>query len=904
MTARRTALAVTGLLCLPLLVLAPGTRAAEPATSSLTVPGTAGQTVTSTYTGTISPGANPNSNCSLPTAPADEHAVELVVPAGTYDQVSAVITFKIAWEASDNDEILSVVGPDGEEIGSSDGGSPEETVALNDLVAGTYTAAACAFASPTPQDYTGTITVTTKAKAAAGPDGTGGGGGVPPLGSDNGLSFSATVPSDPQRDESEPLIETDVDGRIYTCGPTGTTGQSEYAQVSEDGGDQFHLLGQSPRGQLAAGGGGDCALAVGAAKQEGATNAPFAFTGLNALVTFSTATSGDGGRTLTTSANNVSIPGVDRQWMTFVDDSTVLLSYNRLAPRAVVVQRSTNRGLTYAPPIAVSPNPTFPGPMRSYYGTPAASGGREGVAYYTWTAGTKINLAVSRDKGLTWDNCEIHDAGIGADAGFTSSDHDDAGNIFVSYAEEGLGRDNYLTVLSATKLAGCKSADASGAAGPNPGFDVPVRVNRGKVDTVVFPWVAAGGDPGRVAVAYYGTETDGDPNTGDFKATWDVYVSQSLDFTPGGRKTFAQVKATTHPFHYDSICLNGLGCALPPEGDRSLADFFALEYNRADGRLSLVYNQGSKKPDEVEGHVATPAVVTQEGGPSNGGGTVTARRPVVRPASTDRLGDAIAPYSQLLLPPAGANQEALDLTGVEVLPEQDAGGAAVADGGFTVRMKVASLADGDLQSALLASRTNSLVYLFRFVNGFQASGVTARYSPVSGFTFAFDDYTTASVLCGSNGEKCITYPGATELTGTVDQETGEILVNVPRDLLRRLSGATGPGQRPVEAPAAPGSRFYDATAFALANPALNPLDPGVVTFAVPVDNAPAMDFLLPQAASGPAPVVGPGGKAPSAGPGARPGGGPLPATGGLGAPLAAMTLVAVALVLVRGRRRA
>jgi hypothetical protein len=724
----------------------------------------------------------------------------------------------------------------------------------------------------------------------------------PPLGPDNGLSFSATVPSDPQRDESEPLIETDGDGRIYTCGPTGTTGQAEYAQVSEDGGDQFHLLGQSPRGQLAAGGGGDCALAVGATKAAGATNAPFAFTGLNALVTFSSATSPDGGRTLTTSPNNVSIPGVDRQWMTFVDDRTVLLSYNRLAPRAVVVQRSTDGGLTYAPPIPVSPNPTFPGPIRSYYGTPAASGGREGVAYYTWTSGTVINLAVSRDKGITWDNCQVHDAGIGADAGFTSSDHDDAGNIFVSYAEEGLGRDNYLTVLSAAKLAGCKSAAASGTPGPNPGFDVPVRVNRGKVDTVVFPWVAAGGDAGRVAVAYYGTESNGDPNTGEFKATWDVYVSQSLDFTPGGPKTFGQVKATTHPFHYDSICLNGLGCALPPVGDRSLADFFALEYNRKDGRLSLVYNQGSKKPDEAEGHVATPAVVTQETGPSNGGGTLTARRPVVRTSSQDPTGDALAPYSQFLVPPASQNQDALDVTSVEVLPQQDDAGASVADGGFTVRMKVASLADGDLESALLATRTNSLVYLFRFVNGYQASGVTARYSPVSGFTFAFDDYTTASVLCGSNGEKCITYPGATELTGKVDQETGEILVNVPRDLLRRLAGPTGPEQRPTEEPAGPGSRFYDATGFALANPALNPLDPGIVTFAVPVDNAPAMDFLLPQAGAAPVPVVGPGGEQPT-GPGAGPGGGgPLPATGGLGVPVAAMTLVAVGLVLVRRRR--
>src|SRR5687767_8011293 len=107
MSTRRTALALVTVLGIPLLVLAPGTRAAEPASSRLEVPTTAGQTVSTTWTGTISPGANPSSTCTLPTSLADEHALELVVPDGAYDAVSAVITFKIAWEASNNDEILS-----------------------------------------------------------------------------------------------------------------------------------------------------------------------------------------------------------------------------------------------------------------------------------------------------------------------------------------------------------------------------------------------------------------------------------------------------------------------------------------------------------------------------------------------------------------------------------------------------------------------------------------------------------------------------------------------------------------------------------------------------------------------------------------------------------------------------
>ena len=75
------------------------------------------------------------------------------------------------------------------------------------------------------------------------------GDGIAPSANAQGLAFSASVPADPQRDEAEPLIEIGRDGHIYTCGPTGFSNASDYAQVSTDGGDQFHLLGTPPRGQ-------------------------------------------------------------------------------------------------------------------------------------------------------------------------------------------------------------------------------------------------------------------------------------------------------------------------------------------------------------------------------------------------------------------------------------------------------------------------------------------------------------------------------------------------------------------------------------------------------------------------------------------------------------------------------
>ena len=43
----------------------------------------------------------------------------------------------------------------------------------------------------------------------------------------------------------------------------------------------------------------------------------------------------------------------------------------------------------------------------------------------------------------------------------------------------------------------------------NPGFSTPVQVDRNAVRTTVFPWLVAEGAPGRVAVTFYGTESDG-----------------------------------------------------------------------------------------------------------------------------------------------------------------------------------------------------------------------------------------------------------------------------------------------------------------------------------------------------------------------------------------------------------
>src|SRR6266545_232330 len=140
-------------------------EASSPATSNITVPSSAGQTVTVTWTGTIPALVNATSDCAnlADTVAVDQHLPTVNVPAGVYSTLKAKFTFNIAWDGTaGNDEILTVLNPDGSELDSSDGGNPSETVIGNNLGAGTYKVIACGFLSgPGPQSYVGRLTIDT-----------------------------------------------------------------------------------------------------------------------------------------------------------------------------------------------------------------------------------------------------------------------------------------------------------------------------------------------------------------------------------------------------------------------------------------------------------------------------------------------------------------------------------------------------------------------------------------------------------------------------------------------------------------------------------------------------------------------------------------------------------------------
>ena len=105
------------------LLAAGSSIASDPSSSSLTVPTAAGQTVVSEWDGDDPAGRESDEQLPGSTRSRTKHDVTINVPAGAYDTVDAAFKFTITWADAANDEILTVVDPQGEEVDSSDGGS-------------------------------------------------------------------------------------------------------------------------------------------------------------------------------------------------------------------------------------------------------------------------------------------------------------------------------------------------------------------------------------------------------------------------------------------------------------------------------------------------------------------------------------------------------------------------------------------------------------------------------------------------------------------------------------------------------------------------------------------------------------------------------------------------------------
>ena len=696
-------------------------------------------------------------------------------------------------------------------------GDPNEDLTLDDQPAGVYDVIVCAKTTALDQPFL----------ASAAFEGQLISGTVlpPPEDGDRGIKFSATTVVDPQRGLGEPSLRVDSKNNIYSCGPAGSSHNADYIQKSEDFGDTFRILGTPPEGRVSSGGGGDCELSVGTAPN---INGEYtlSYVGLEALANFSTGRSLDAGRSFAGTSTSESPVAVDRQWMESSGASEVYLGYNNSA-FGYTVQRSTDGGLTYGPLVTGTASISHPGPLRIDR-NPAhnplynhVTGASDEIIYYSYTQGNGVGMARSLDEGHTWQNFTVA-TGFDPNNLFMSMGIDSGGNLYAVWTEGGS-----YNVYYAFSLRGAQGAGDT--------WSAKRLVNRLPVNSTVMPWIEAG-DPGKIAVAFYGSTADGDIQSPSFPGFWDLYVATSFNALAANPADvhFAQTKATTHPVHYGDICTGGLGCTLSGL-DRTLLDFFQLRTD-VNGGMHIVFANSNKVPGAASGRITIDEYVKQIAGPGLIG-TLTPTvdlRPVLRTASADPLGDAKFPFSAFgPPPPACYDLDAMDITSLSLVPQCK---PAVA-GTFDIQLQLHDASDAALNDALTkqgnaGSPAASLLFVVRFFSGTDPYSAVAKWNPSQGFTYGFSGLRTQSRI----GE---IYPGD-QITIAGGRSGNVITMTVVPTYFQSLV-VPAPPITPTTRVAQAGDRIYEVTAFTFGNASAVPETQGFLNQA---DSTAPFDYIV------------------------------------------------------------
>jgi hypothetical protein len=592
------------LLCALAVAIWPGWSAAQ---DQVTVPTTVGQTVTVTWQGTVLPGANASSECGQATdVGADTHAIDIAVPAGTYDQVSVQGTAAISYDGP-NDLIVTVVLPDGTKV-SSDSGSfdADESAAFSNPPAGTIRVIACMFAGAVAQPYTGTLTLT----AAAGPAPVPASCGAP----GKALQFSTPSYVDTTRAGGEPSVETHPSGTLLYAAHAGTThfytpavtdpdsgafaqnyrGQV-YAWYSDDRGASWHYVDRTLPPDNAPGSGfSDPDFAIDTAGNTYLSEINLA----NVAVSKST----DAGHSYRLQ-NFFAQTLTDRQWKAAGPPNTVFIVGNASEGGTVpeepagnnghTIYRSTDGGRTFSEGIE---NEGGLGDIKFDNGS--------GTLYEAHYQDGALQMAAFRKAldpdvptALTPEKITVAD-GVDLLSHWPAIDVDSAGNVYVVWDEGGHGsRDAGVWYSYSTD-----------------GARTWARATRVDADdhTEIWPWIAVG-SPGRVAIAWFGNDhalPDNDAEQAGANDPWNVYVAQTLtglgcskSSSPG----FKVTRATPEPFHVGTVCMGGTICQAQLV-DRRLGDYFTIDTDTS-GALVAAYSDTRRG-----GAVALPAFFRQTGG--------------------------------------------------------------------------------------------------------------------------------------------------------------------------------------------------------------------------------------------------------------------------------------------------
>ena len=303
---------------------------------------------------------------------------------------------------------------------------------------------------------------------------------------------------------------------------------------------------------------------------------------------------------------------VDRQWTDAyippgktTNQALVYIGYHDFGPSIIWVNVSKDGGKTFSQQKSVISDPvaqansfcnTIPGGLKV-----VQSGPHAGRVYIAWLAGSvatnvptgcnvtqldtfgQIWMAWSDDKGATWTDQLVYDAGFGHDASAIFADLalDRLGNPYVAWTmnsgslpHTGAAGDQWNVYVSAS-FDGGRTWN-----GKSDGTGAPIKATS-DTGTHFFPAIAVG-DPGHVVVAYIVTTSVipqlpyGKPFPGeDPNAKWFVYLSRSLDMT-SAHPTWAREQLSPKAIHTGDVCTLGIFCTpgqLIKIQNRDLLDF-------------------------------------------------------------------------------------------------------------------------------------------------------------------------------------------------------------------------------------------------------------------------------------------------------------------------------------------
>lgn len=659
--------------------------ASMPASDSVAVPSPP-DSVSKTWTGTIPVGSDQTGPCTAG-ATTDSHASTVTVPGGAYDTSDSTFAFSITWTPSSpagettNDEILTVVDQTGKVLGTADTSATTEQVTLKNLPGGTYTALACGYLNMTAQPYTGTLNVTSTAKGST--PVTAPGAPTPAHQSGPGPLFTAATVVDPLLFGGEPGFNFDnsPDGvasqRSYVDWPVSSRQNIGVVNRSEDGGliyrkrfddDTVPAQGAATcdgRQTLTCGGGGggDTDISV------DPVNGNLIFANQESLASQLVGTSTDHGTTILTANTDPVVgknaTGVDRQWSGHYNGTnTIFLAYH--VPEAgEYINRSDRNGATGSwtiPPTAQIPGVTQSGSMIIDNGpnNPAVKGEHPiYIGYLGGIGGTPgFNVGVSLDGANSFATHII--PGGGSARSFTKLNVDNAGNLYATWAD---------STTNKTLLATSLLSDPANAASPGTKWSKPVVLDAPGVNVSIFPDVVAG-DPGRIAVHYYGTQAQATTPDTVMKGAggWYPYVAMSMNAlcqwdatSPCDAPTVDQSRIAHQINQDDNICTSGTACAATM-GNRNLLDYFDISLDKA-GHLGFVWSDTTNQTSLPYVKVARQAT-----GPSLYADGPTASLPTrtdVGSSVTSAGGDAKYPIAGNMVTTA-KNQPGQDLLGTAV----------------------------------------------------------------------------------------------------------------------------------------------------------------------------------------------------------------------------------------------